>query len=116
MKYEQGNRDRSWRRFQADLHVKQQVAIHREGNAAFPFVVTPINPSKFRKQSIMGCNCRKRSKNRPHCGGGVCHSVLPSPVVLQRRDGDRQCREWMRSLDLGETDPVTRTPWIDRTW
>lgn len=121
-------RTRDWRRHQAVRLMKRRKAEFINANSwnSRPDGWGPIlrirEPGRLRDLSAFGCNCRKRSKNNPHCGGGICH-MMQTPVVLERRDGDRQCREWMRNAvyidsldDLLDIDPAATRKWIDRTW
>lgn len=111
-------RTRDWRRHRTECVVKRRKSEYLTINH-FSFENRRVEESgRMRKLSPFNCNCRKRSKNNPHCGGGICH-MMQTPVVLERRDGDRQCREWLwasMSDYLLDADPESTRSWIDRTW
>ena len=109
-------RDRAWRRYQADRVATRRVDQYKNANSYENSFLRIAVLGRWRDKSPFGCNCRKRAKGMPHCGGGICHFMVRSPVVLKRRDGKRQCQEWMASVDHWDTDPAARSRWIERTW
>ena len=108
-------RERTRRRIKA--RVRQWREIDRGSSGKEPKAI--LQPGRLAKLSPWHCNCRKRSRGAPHVGGGICHIHVVSPTFLERREGRRQCREWVRLSDpegILDMDPEARRPWIERTW
>lgn len=111
---------RAARRAQARRVILARIRDWRSTQAcSYDFGEDPrriAQSGRLRKGSAFGCNCRKRARGAPHRGGGICHQNAPAPFVLERRDGRRQCREWLRVDDMADADPIAGRPWIERTW
>jgi hypothetical protein len=55
-------------------------------------------PKKYR------CNCRKRSRNNPKVGGGICHRFGYREAVVARIAARRLARMWLHAARGGYVD------------
>lgn len=110
MQYEE-TRNKGWRRHKTQCWVNWRVKQFKATYYKPDELPRRIEQSgRLRKQSGFGCNCRKRAKGNPHCGGGICYGMYQSPIVRVRRDNKRQCAEWKQAIDHWDVDPAAKSP------
>lgn len=96
--------DRGERRRRTLSYATRARRVWLRAMSSIGFEAHPVG--WFAKGKAIGCRCRRHPVGNPKLAGGLCHgsSTCWHPTVVERIEGNRLTRAWLRELRSG--DPI----------